>query len=165
MRRYRPALHVPRSPLESLLELATVIGVIGTIALTIWGWMILPSTIPTHYNIVGQPDAYGGKGMLLIAPLLAILVSLLLAVVSRYPHIYNYPIAITDENAPRQYRLARTLLKWISLEIAWMSFYLQWSLIQAAQNHSGQGLLLVLAFPAAILATVILYIIKMSRAR
>src|SRR6266436_100866 len=159
--RSRPVLHLPRTPLETLLEALTVLGLIAVIAMTAWGWLILPARIPTHYGLSGAPDAYGGKGSLLILPILSVCLAVLLVFVSRYPHRYNYPWPITVENAPRQYYLARLLLRWITLEMVWMFCGLQWILIQAAQSHAGGAILL---FTPVIVLTLIVTIILYRRA-
>src|SRR5581483_10233731 len=105
--RNRPILHLPRTPFETLLEVLTLLGVIMVLAITVWGYIALPTTIPTHYNIQGAPNAYGSKASLLTLPILTICLAVLLTVLSRFPHRYNYPWPITPENAPRQYALAR----------------------------------------------------------
>src|SRR5579883_1223453 len=103
MKRNRPVFHVPRTPLENVLEVLAVCCLIGLLVVAIWGWLILPAIVPTHFNISGQPDAYGSKNGLLILPIIFLLAYGLLTFVERFPHTYNYPFAITEENAPRQY--------------------------------------------------------------
>lgn len=164
--RYRPVLPIPRTPFETLLEALTVLGIITTIAITVWGWLTLPAIIPTHYGLSGAPNAYGGKGSLLILPILTIGLSALLTILCRYPHRYNYPWPITPENAPRQYYLARLLLRWITLELVCTFCILQWLLIQAAQSYSAGSILLVApAIVLALLLTIILYRRPAARAR
>src|SRR5437899_6231022 len=109
-KRSRPVLHLPRTQFEKLLEVLTAVGLIILIAVTVWGYIALPAVIPTHYGFSGAPNGYGGKGNLLTLPIVCICLAVLLTVLSRYPHIYNYSWPITAENAPRQYYLARLLL-------------------------------------------------------
>ena len=165
--RSRPVLHLPRTPFEVLLEVLTVLGSIAVIAMTVWGYFALPARIPTHYGLSGAPNAYGGKGSLLGLPIVSICLAVLLTVLSRYPHIYNYPWPITAENAPRQYSLARLLLRWITLEMVWMLCGLQGLIIQSAQSHHAPDaiLLLIPAFVLVLFVTIILYIGSAARAR
>ena len=167
MRKYsRPVLSIPRTPYETLLVALTVLGVIAVLIIAAWGWLILPATIPTHYGISGTPNAYGGKGGLLILPILSICLATLLTFVSRFPHSFNYPWAITEENAPRQYYLARLLMRWLALEIVLMMCGLQWLIIQAAQSHSASSILLVIpVLVVALTVTIVLYLVSASRAR
>jgi len=71
--RSRPVLQLPRTPLETLLEALTVLGLIAVIAMTVWGYSVLPAIIPTHYGLSGAPNAYGGKASLLILPILSVI--------------------------------------------------------------------------------------------
>lgn len=166
MKRHRPVIHVPRTPLENILEVLAACCLIGFMAVAIWGWLILPAVVPTHFGISGQPDAYGSKGTLLILPVIFLLVYGLLTFLERFPHTYNYPVTITEENAPRQYKRARILLVWLKLEILAAGMILQWNIIQSAANRSGSGLLyFTFLLPVLLLATVIIYMIKARRER
>src|SRR4051794_7097268 len=54
--------------------------------LTAWAWSVLPSdgSIPVHWGLDGRPDRYGGKGeALLVTPIMAIVLTIVLAVVPR----------------------------------------------------------------------------------
>ena len=165
--RSRPVLHLPRTPLQTLLEALTALGVIILIAMTVWGYFALPAVIPTHYGFSGAPNAYGGKGSLLTLPIVSICLAVLLTVLSRYPRRYNYSWPITPENAPRQYSLVRLLLRWIRLEMVWMVCGLQGLIIQSAQSHHAPDavLLLIAAFVLAVIVTIILGIRTAARAR
>ncbi len=167
MRNYsRPILPIPRTPYENLLVALTVLGVVAVLILTAWGWLTLPATIPTHYGISGQPNAYGGKGGLLILPVVAICLAALLTFLTRFPHTFNYPWPITAENAPRQYYLARLLIRWLTLEVVLTMCGLQWLIIQAAQSYSANSLLLVIpVIVAALIGTIVVYVVNAARAR
>lgn len=166
-KRSRPVLHLQRTPLEALLEALIAFGIITVIAMTVWGFLTLPAIIPTHFSLSGTPNAYGGKGSLLILPILSSCLAVLLTLMSRFPHLCNYPWLITTENAPGQYALARRLLLWITLEIVWMLCALQGVIIQAAQSQvGGDAILLVpLVMVVALIVTIILYLRAAARAR
>jgi uncharacterized membrane protein len=165
--RSRPILPIRRTLLEKWLEALTALGLIALIAMTIWGYFALPAVIPTHYGLSGAPTAYGGKGSLALLPLVSICLVVLLTVLSRFPHLYNYPWPITSENAPRQYALGRLLLRWMMLEIVWMFCGLQGLIIQSAHSHQSPEAI-VLFIPAMLLTlvvTIILYLRAAARAR
>lgn len=163
----RPVLHPPRTQFEKLLEALTALGIIILIAMTVWGYFALPAVIPTHYGFSGAPNGYGGKGSLLTLPIISICLAVLLTVLSRYPHRYNYPWSIPVENVPRQYYLARLLLRWVTLEMVWMVCGLQGLIIQSAQSHHAPDaiLLLIPAFVLVLFVTIILYLRAAARAR
>src|SRR6266699_5384289 len=162
----RPVVHIPRTPLQTLLEVLTALGLIALIAMTVWGYFALPAVIPTHYGFSGAPNAYGGKGSLLALPIVCICLAVLLTVLSRCPRRYNYRWPITAENAPRQYSLARLALRLTTLEMVLMVCGLQGLIIQAAQSHHAPDaiLLLIAAFVLAVIVTIILCIRTAARA-
>lgn len=165
-KRAHPILSVPPTPLETLLGVLIVLGSITVVAITIWGWLTLPAIIPVHYNLAGEVNAYGGKERLLLLPIITVCLAAFMTILSRFPHLYNYPWPITMENAPRQYALARLMMRWIALEVVWMMCGLQWILIQAAQGDPGNGILIyVLVMVLTLVATIIWYILAASRAR
>lgn len=90
------------------------------ILLALWGWTIthyssLPETIPTHFNAAGNADGFGSKVSLIALPVIASLLYIGLTVLNRYPHSFNYPTAITQENALRLYTLATRMLRYLKL--------------------------------------------------
>lgn len=74
------------------------------------GWGPLPDRVPLHYRLDGTPDGWGAHVTIHLLFAVAAIVSAGLLALTRVPHHYNYPIAITAENAEEQYRLARRLL-------------------------------------------------------
>ncbi len=162
----RPVIPVPNTPLGNFLDLASLLLIALLTALTIWGWLTLPDIVPTHFNIWGQPDRYGSKIVLFIWPAVAILFYWLFSFLSRYPRIYNYPVPITPENAPRQYLLAYLLVEALKLELVLTFFLLQWSFIQAMRTHfAGLMLLITPATIIVIFTTLFMYLRLARRAR
>ena len=50
----RPVLHIPLSPVEIVLEIAAVAGIVFTIFTAIQAWPVLPNIIPTHFGASGK---------------------------------------------------------------------------------------------------------------
>ncbi|MEM8809992.1 MAG: SdpI family protein, partial [Cyanobacteria bacterium P01_G01_bin.38] len=67
--------------------------IVGMLALSVWAWWQLPSgsQVPTHFNIQGVPDRYGGKAEgLLLLPLITLGIMLInLAIPKIAPHQQN----------------------------------------------------------------------------
>lgn len=63
----------------------------------------------------------------------------MLTIVSRYPHKFNYLWPITAQNAAEQYRLARSLLAWLKVEMIALFGFLEWVTIRTALKQ-GEGL-------------------------
>lgn len=52
---------------------------------------------------------------------------LFLTILNRYPHKFNYPFNITEQNAVAQYRIARLMVQTLKLEVIWIFVYIQWT--------------------------------------
>jgi uncharacterized membrane protein len=162
----RPILDIPRSYLEMMLSGAALIGLITLLSLVLSYWPRLPDVIPTHFGFSGEADAWGSKGMLWILPVAALFIYIALTGVSYFPHLYNYPWAITAENAQRQYIFSRTFLGFLKTEIVWFFTYIEWITIQVSLGtKAGLGSSFLPVFLIIIFGTLIIYMIMAGRAR
>ena len=102
----RPKLSLPRSAFETALQVLAAIGVVAMLWMLASAWPKLPATVPTHFGISGQADNWGSKSTLLILPLIGVLLFAGMSVLEAFPHVYNYPVQLTEENVAQQYRIA-----------------------------------------------------------
>jgi len=87
-------------------------------------------------------------------------------ILSRYPHLYNYPWEITEDNAEIQYRMASAFMNGLATGIAWIFLYMTWQTIQTAlgnANGLGGGFLFVALFLT--LGPLVLYLFVAGQAR
>ena len=113
----RPKIKLTLSPLDKKLELTGQIFLVLLWGLTLYTFLKLPTTIPTHFNALGQVDDYGNKLTLLILPILATIIYFGLSQLNKYPHIFNYITKITEDNAQKQYSIVTRMLRFIKLAI------------------------------------------------
>ena len=85
-------------------------------------YSLLPYNIPTHFNLAGQIDSEGPKGMIWIIPFLSLAIYYLLKLLNKYPQHHNYTVKITEENAEYQYKKSMAFGAYLNLLIA--SFFL-----------------------------------------
>ena len=111
-------------------------------------WRKLPEQIPTHYNAAGQIDGYGGRGTLLLMPVIGLAGDLLLALVSRMPQSWNTGVRVTVLNRARVYRLVRDLMADLRLAMALMFGGFGIYLSTLPEHFSGNvtGIMLILIF-------------------
>lgn len=129
----RPHIRPPLTTLEIIAIAITIAGLLFTFLPLAILWSGIPNTIPTHFNIYGQPNAYGSKATLLIYPGVALGITVLFQVLCRYPWMFNYPVRITHENALRQYKRGRLLLRWVNVMV-WLFGAIQWRAIEVARG-------------------------------
>src|SRR5580658_3458247 len=97
----------------------------------------LPERIPTHFDISGQPNAWGPPGFLWFLPLVAAGLYVLLTVLGsiRYRR-YNLPVAVTEANLPFIQEQTILMVAWVKCETLCLFVYLQWAIIQSARDGS-----------------------------
>jgi len=136
----RPKHKLIPSTADKLLE---VFG--WLILIVLWGYTIshyssLPDTIPTHFNAAGEADGFGSKASLIGLPVIATLLFIGLTVLNRYPHSFNYPTTITEDNALRLYTLATRMLRYLKLVLLVVFGGIEFMTIQHASGK-GAGLI------------------------
>lgn len=162
----RPRIKVPLSKLDRFLWLSGFLVLIGTIVYLIYHWNDLPSRIVIHFNGRGEADGWGSKGVLWIIPAISAVLFAGLTVLMRYPHAYNYPVSITENNAAEQYAIARQMLGWINLEIMALFAYIVSLTVRATQsNGGGNESWSVWVIVAVIVGTIAIYMVRSLRAR
>lgn len=112
----RPKVKIRLTLFDKILE-AIVCGILVLMwILVIVSWVGLPDVIPVHYNEKGIADGFGDKMMIFLLPLVATVISVLLMVSCRFPHIFCYGrIKITPENARHEYFIAIRMMRILNL--------------------------------------------------
>ncbi len=109
----RPKIKVELTPSEKTVEWLSWVILFSLWVLPLMYIARLPDAIPIHFALSGHADKFGSKYMIFIMPAIATLVFMLLYIIARYPESLNYPIPITEDNAPRLYHISRVGLRYI----------------------------------------------------
>lgn len=109
---------------QILAHVFSVLILLGVGIYLLLVWVKLPSQIPSHYDFLGQPDAWQGKGSLIFVYLTDVAVYLLLLVVSFFPNLWNMPTKITSENADRLYGYCGSMLSSMAICIVFLLSYI-----------------------------------------
>jgi len=131
----RPRLKIELTISDKIFEFVGWLLVILVWGLTIMNYSNLPNTIPTHYNALGQADAFGGKASILLLPIVATVLFIGITIINKFPHIFNYPINITKDNALRQYTNATRLLRYFKLIIVFIFGLVSYQSIRHANEQ------------------------------
>lgn len=151
----RPVIRIPRSALELWLEVVNIVVIVGTLVYLLIRWRDLPSTIPTHFNGSGEADGWGHRATLLLFPLISIAPYALITTISRFPHTFNYPIAVTEQNAQQLYKLTIQMLSWLKLELVLLFGAIGIMIIRSAETGRAEGVgILTIVAIIVILGTV-----------
>jgi hypothetical protein len=118
----KPSLSI----LDYVLEFFALLFVLVSIVLFVIYWNKLPEIVPIHYNIYGVADRFGSKTTLIVFPIISILTYIGLTFLNRYPHIFNYPTIITENNRLILYKAATQMIRWIKLFICLLFTDILW---------------------------------------
>ncbi|MGC8861363.1 MAG: DUF1648 domain-containing protein [Armatimonadota bacterium] len=129
-------------------------------------WQFMPHKIPNHFDFRGTPDGWGSRMDLVFLVSIAVACYVSLTVLNRFPHVFNHPVPITEENALRQYAIATSAVRWLKLEIVSFVVYAEWGTIETALGRAhGLGPLSAPILLVAMFATMALLLMRGYRAR
>ena len=111
----RPRLKVPFQTVDVVLELISITLLLLIIGMTIYEYSSLPETIPTHFNAKGEADNFGHRMTVWWIPGIAVMMYIGLFIINRYPHMHNYMVNITPENALKNYRFSTRIVRIVNL--------------------------------------------------
>ncbi|WP_136465014.1 DUF1648 domain-containing protein [Flagellimonas onchidii] len=113
----KPKIEVkPNATDKKLVKLGWAIVALNVLLVLIF-YFDLPETIPTHFNLKGEADGYGHKSMLWIIPILstALYFGLSFFVTKMKPYHMNFPVKVTEKNAPELYALGIRMMAVMNL--------------------------------------------------
>ena len=160
----RPRIKLTLSPLDKKLELLGKLFLVLLWSLTVFTFVKLPTTIPTHFNASGQADGYGDKLSLIILPFIATIIYFGLTALNKYPHVFNYMTEITEDNAQVQYTIATRMLRFLKLAVLIIfSFIIIFTYLTTIGVTKGLGIWFLPVTSGLILIPTIISIIQSSR--
>ncbi len=159
MKTGRPKIKVPFETIDIVIELASI-----TLLILMWIHLFiefssLPDTVAVHFNGAGKADGYGSKLFLWFLPALATIMYVGLFILNRYPHLHNYMVNITDDNALKQYRFSTRILRLVNFLCSLMFAYLSYKIILGTKSGSselGTGFLITVIGVSVLLPIIIL---------
>jgi len=160
----RPHLDIPFTPTDRLLEAVAAAVLVALIVLPVYFYGQMPDSLPKHYNLQGQPDAWGHKSSLFLLTAIGSGLYILLTILNRNPHKFNYLSKITPENAADQYRNATRMIRLLKLIQLLLFLYLVVAGIRAGLGlQSSLGIPFLLLFVFSISFVALLFIVRSTR--
>ncbi len=147
MYKKRPRLKIPYESFDIIIECIPI-----ALLLLMWFYVIseysqMPEIVASHFNAKGEADGYDNKIIVWLIPSIATVIYLLLFIINRFPHIHNYMVNITEENAYKNYKFSARMLRIINLFITSIMMYVAYLIIETAKGVQialGNSLLLII---------------------
>ena len=149
-----------RNNTEWTLEGVGIVSLVVMIIYPIMYYSQLPDQIPIHFNIKGEADGFGPKSVIWILVVLGVGMFAMLNAILKIPHLYNYPVKVTDQNAQKLYRITQHYMIWLKVLIAFLFMSISLVIVRTAltgENQQWTVWLLGLCLVAIILVIIQLY--------
>ena len=115
MKQNRPRIELQKTTADQRLDLIIIGITIAMICMPLYFYTQLPDIISIHFNAAGEVDGHGSKQLIWIIPVIGILMYLGMNQLLKFPHTFNYPTKVTEENAERLYKSAVKMMRYILL--------------------------------------------------
>jgi uncharacterized membrane protein len=136
MKTGRPKIKVPLEALDIILDMLAATLLILLIAYAVISYSELPETIPSHFNAKGEVDGYSEKSMFWMLPTISLILFIGLNVINKYPHLHNYMVNITEENALKNYRFSTRIVRFTNLFIMLLFGVITFSIVESAKDNT-----------------------------
>ena len=120
----RPVIASHLTPTDKIMETSSWALLVALWVMSIYCVFTFPETIPIHFNGSGEADRSGDKSTLLFLPAVCSILILGMTKINQYPHLFNFPVAVTSDNAPRQYHLAQRMIRYLKLVIVFIFLFI-----------------------------------------
>ncbi|HPS61573.1 MAG TPA: DUF1648 domain-containing protein [Bacteroidales bacterium] len=132
----RPVINIEMTPADWLLEGVALAGILVMAVVMVYHYPKLPAVIPSHFDGAGMPDDYSAKSSVWALPGITLFLYILLTLIMKIPHQFNYSVKITKENAAIQYAMAMKLIRYLKAGLVWMFFYIAYTTVRVAEKKS-----------------------------
>lgn len=137
MKKSQPVLHLPKTGVEKMMDIVSLLLIIINFIYLISVWNTLPEQVPIHFNGKGEVDGWGGRAFIWLLPTIGLLLWFGLTMLERVPHHFNYLVDITEKNAGFQYKNARMMSLFLKVEVIFIFLYTSWESVHVARGNEG----------------------------
>lgn len=125
----RPKLNLTKNKTDLIIETITYLFVFGCFALVALNYNALPDKVPGHMDLAGKVNRYDSKETLWILPILNAILVFGMFYLNKFPHVFNYTVKITSENAEKQYKSATQLIRIVNLLMSILFFAICYQIV------------------------------------
>lgn len=159
----QPKIDLPKSRFELAFDAIGLAFYILSVVYLVSVFGNLPDEVPGHFNASGEADRWGNKMELLILPLVGGSLWLLMTIVAKYPHTFNY-LNLREDNIEAQYKNGRLMMNVLKNEIVLFFSFITYQTIQIAQGAAeGLGAVFLPIFLIAIFGSVFVFMYRMLK--
>ena len=130
----RPKIKL-KTPLIGRLFDGVALMILAASAINIFmQWSSLPAQVPSHYNALGEPDAWSSKEFIFVPLIIGTILWVGMHILEKFPHIHNYS-GLTAENTEQLYKNSMLMLNFLKNELMLIFALGSWNDIRVANGN------------------------------
>ena len=132
----RPILKIELETSDKIVYWLGVSACLALVILPFYFFPYLPEEVPRHFGSDGTPDAWGSRNYVFMMPFIGLILFVGMFFLSKVPHIYNYTVEITEENAAVQYKRSSRMIRVLNTAIILTFLYIEITTLRTALGKS-----------------------------
>lgn len=160
----KPKIKIKLTKNDKVIEIIgwLTLGLLWVLA--ILNYSSLPDIIPTHLNVVGEVNNYGGKGTILFLPILGTILFVGMTIMNKFPPVFNLPVGLTCGNTDSFYTDVTRMIRYLKFAVVLLfSFIVQKTSHMATGKSDVLGTWFLPLIIVFIFVPVIFYLIRSFR--
>lgn len=126
----RPILKLKNTVIEKIFNIVSLLILLSHFLYLIVNWGNIANRIPAHFNLSGEINRWSDKTELLLLPILGLIFWMVLTILEKYPHLYNYDDSkLSIENAKSYYINSRMCINLLKNEVVIIFSLINWNSI------------------------------------
>ncbi len=159
----QPKIKIPKTRFEIAFDAIGIIFYILIISYLATHYNALPDRVPSHFNALGEADSFGSKQILLILPAISGGLWVLMTVMEKSPHAFNY-LNLREDNIEAQYKNGRMMVNVLKNEIVLLFGAITYLTVQIATGvAAGLGELFLPIYLVVILGSMFVFMWRMLK--
>ncbi len=159
----QPKIKIPKTRFEIAFDAIGIIFYILIVSYLATHYNTLPNRVPSHFNALGEADRFGNKQTLLILPVISGGLWILMTILEKYPHVFNY-LNLREDNMEAQYKNGRLMVNVLKNEIVLLFGAITYLTVQIATGDAvGLGEVFLPIFLVVILGSMFVFMWKMLK--
>ncbi|MBQ1852229.1 MAG: DUF1648 domain-containing protein [Lachnospiraceae bacterium] len=153
-------MRIANNTVDWILKAVAFLCCAATALIVAVRWNKLPDKIPTHFELNGEPNGFGGKKMLIVLLVVMVAITGLMYLSEMFPKMWNLPVKITDSNREFVYR---TVKYFMEVETIIMITFLAGPIIAIVFSKTYPGWIIFIqlgVFTVAFIATMVFIAVK-----
>lgn len=155
-----PKIKIELTSTDRFMEGLSALILLTTWVMAIWFFSKLPDRIPSHFDDAGNITDQSSKWVLFLLPMIATIIFITLRILSRFPHVFNYPLKVTEKTAPHVYAFSTKMVRSLNLGIVFFFSLAELMIVISAQGVNPEFGILLIPFLLITTITFLIYSIR-----